>query len=158
MNKLSRRDFGKWLSLAGISLAIPVSVIQAKVKNPDILNVKIETLYTMPTEYECGMRDIYSLSPPLTTVEITYDNGCIYTYQTFDTVKTNISITKSNGRVICDVTQARLTQDDTGDNNNLTKHTLTINAKPYLITLKSLKLASITYPTVSGKVQKGLSS
>ncbi len=137
--KVSRRDFGKWLSLACASLALPIAVAAAKTKERQIVTISVSTnISWMP---------ISKRENSLTTVTITYDDKIVETYQTFSKKSWQRHNLLCKGQFIGNDTYVYLNQNYEDIGNNLSLQNLILHHKDYVLVVPGLKLSSITYPT-----------
>lgn len=139
MNRLSRRDFGKWFSVASLGLTLPSFGFKRKPKEKEIVNVSVSTDY-LPSNFNANF---YTY----TTVVLTYDNQIVETYQSFNELKQSpISGFPYNGtRLPNSDIYVSFIKEDKNDKSNLAKHTLTLHHKYNCIVVKSLKLSSIMF-------------
>ena len=147
---LTRRDFGKWISLVFAGLSTGVANATGYPKNElleydsNIQSVNINTSFDIEPIFESPIYQ-YKEIPPLTTVEIIYKNGEIHTFESNGNKNWFKSKALRKGQKINDTTYASIKQNGPS-NGNLSFHTLTVYINDLCLVIDNLRLCSIQFP------------
>lgn len=120
--KINRRDFGKWLSLAGITLALPFS-LKANEKEVKIESVSIDTNFTFSDMFVYRQAEVWPEPIVIVRLRIYYEDGAIKEFESDNKQWSRRKISlkdndkdstkfESNGRKIYDLSWCRLSKDE----------------------------------------------